>query len=353
MSNWRAYAGKTLQNDRAAIVDALAAVQSLRGLAGIPGEIALTMDQRSLGIEPVLALLAEALLAGEPAILLAHLRWAKAALSNRGSDPGALRENLILLRAVLEATLPAQASAAACDYLDQGQEAIAAAPAQPPCFLKDNAPLRDLAADYLGAILEGDRRRGAELIFSAVDAGTTIQEIYSRVFEPVQREIGRLWQCNRISVAHEHYCSAATQLIMSQLYPRIIQERKNGRSAVVACVNGDLHEIGAHMVADFLELDGWDVHYLGASMPTTDVIRIVEERQSLILCISATMSHHIPVARELIGKMRDSNKHAGVRILAGGYAFTVAPSLVRAIGADAGSADAAGAVAIANSWMQT
>ena len=38
-------------------------------------------------------------------------------------------------------------------------------------------------------------------------------------FEPVQHEIGRLWQINHISVAHEHYCTSVTQMIMSELYP--------------------------------------------------------------------------------------------------------------------------------------
>ena len=63
-------------------------------------------------------------------------------------------------------------------------------------------------------------------------------------------------------MAQEHYCTAATQLIMSQLYPYIFTTGKNGRVLVGTCVSGDLHEIGVRMVSDFFEMEGWDTFYL-------------------------------------------------------------------------------------------
>ena len=47
------------------------------------------------------------------------------------------------------------------------------------------------------------------------------------MFQCSQYEIGRLWQMNKLTVAQEHYCSAATQLIMSLLYPRIFDTKKD------------------------------------------------------------------------------------------------------------------------------
>jgi tRNA (guanine37-N1)-methyltransferase len=49
--------------------------------------------------------------------------------------------------------------------------------------------------------------------------------------------------------------------------------------------------------------------------------------------------------RELIAAVRSDEAARGVKILAGGYPFNVAPGLWREIGADASAADAAGAVA--------
>ena len=66
------------------------------------------------------------------------------------------------------------------------------------------------------------------------------------------REVGRLWQMNRLSVAQEHYVTAATQLIMSQLYPLVFRTARRDRRIVAACVGGELHELGVRMVADRL-----------------------------------------------------------------------------------------------------
>lgn len=74
-------------------------------------------------------------------------------------------------------------------------------------------------------------------------AGTPVKEIHLHVFQPAQYEVGRLWQMNRITVAQEHYCTAATQLIMSQLYPHIFASVKNGCTLGATCVGGDLHEV--------------------------------------------------------------------------------------------------------------
>lgn len=77
----------------------------------------------------------------------------------------------------------------------------------------------DLALQYTQMLLQGDRHSAGKLIFDAVKSGVPIKEIYLYVFQPSQYEIGRLWQNNKISVAKEHFCTASTQFIISQLYP--------------------------------------------------------------------------------------------------------------------------------------
>ena len=68
----------------------------------------------------------------------------------------------------------------------------------------------------------------------------------------------RLWQINKITVAQEHYFTATSKLIMSQLYSRIFASNKNGLKFIAVCVNEELHEVGIRMVSNILELDGWD-----------------------------------------------------------------------------------------------
>ena len=49
---------------------------------------------------------------------------------------------------------------------------------------------------------------------------------------------------------------------------------------MIACVAGETHEIGTRMVADLLELAGWDTIYLGGNVPISDVVQVLVEHQA-------------------------------------------------------------------------
>jgi methanogenic corrinoid protein MtbC1 len=209
----------------------------------------------------------------------------------------------------------------------------------------------DLSRTYINALLEGKRHLASELVLQAADRGMSIRDIYLNVLQPAQYEVGRLWQLNQITVAQEHYCTAATQLIMSQLYPRLFAGEKSKGHVLATCVGGDLHELGIRMVADFFELDGWNTFYLGANMPTPSVVQSIIERRADIVAISATMTFHVRTTEQLIAAIRSKPQLARVRILVGGYPFNRVPDLWQRVGADGSAGNAQDAVNIANNLM--
>ena len=101
----------------------------------------------------------------------------------------------------------------------------------------------------------------------AFQAGVKITDLYLQVFQRCQREIGRLWQLNHVTVAQEHYCTAATQLVMAQFYPYLFSRPKDGRRLVATSVAGELHEVGLRIVTDLFEANGWNTAYFGANVP--------------------------------------------------------------------------------------
>ncbi len=234
------------------------------------------------------------------------------------------------------------------DLSDSALLAVPAPRADAPSHLQPDAPHAPLTRSYLDALLAGDRRRASTLILDAVAAGVSVRDIYLHVFQRAQYEVGRLWQVHDISVAQEHYCTAATQLIMSQLYPHIFAVENTGGTLVATCVSGDLHEIGVRMVADFFEMDGWNTFYLGANTPDADVVGTLIERKPDVLAISATISTHVRAVSTLINSVRANEQCRGVKILVGGYPFVVAPELSRTIGADGWAGDAQAAIVLAN-----
>ena len=290
--------------------------------------------------------LASALSQGSEALFADYVGWAKILLSKLGMSDDDLTANLALLRNAISETMPEDAARAAAQVIDRGLERLPALPATGSSFLAAGIPREKLARDYLRLLLAGNRHAASVLILDAVRNGMSIRDVYIDVFQRTQYEIGRLWQVNEISVAQEHFCTAATQMIMSQLYSQIFATARANRRLVAACVGGDLHEIGVRMVADFFEMEGWDTFYLGANTPLPGILQAVAEHEPHVVAISATMSYHVGEVAEVIRSLR-AGESATPRILVGGYPFGVDPDLWRAVGADGCAADAPGAVTLA------
>ena len=298
-----------------------------------------------------LSYLAEALDAADPSLFAEYAAWVKVLFAGLGFPEDVLATTLACTREVLRSRFNPTHHAAIDRYLDAGATAVDETASSPPTYLLGDAPLDALARHYLDALLDGRRNAAGQMILNAVEEGTPVREIYLHVFQPVQREIGRLWQTNQISVAREHYCTAATQLVMSQLYPHIFSTERTGYLMVATCVGGELHEIGVRMVADFFEMEGWDTYYLGANTPTESVLSTIDKRQPDILGVSATITMHVGDVGDLIQRVRSSEAGNGVKILVGGYPFNTAQNLWRRIGADGYASDAQQATTVAHRWL--
>lgn len=219
-------------------------------------------------------------------------------------------------------------------------------------FLYPGHPQAALARRYLDLLLRARRRQASELILRTVDSGMSIRDAYNHVFQPVQYELGRLWQLNQITVAQEHFCTAATQLIMSQLYPRLfaMSDNREGYRLITACADNELHEIGARFLTDFFEMAGWDTYYIGANTPTRSLIQTVKEQEADLVALSATMVTHVSSVADTIDALRA--EVPDVPVMVGGSPFLQAPQLARKVGADATASNAEQAVHIGLELVQ-
>lgn len=295
-----------------------------------------------------LSYLAQAVAAESPELYVDYLGWAKVVLARRNVRPDDLLHHMECLGHVVAERLPEDLLPVVRPILEAGIERLPTLPENLPSLIGADRPHAALAHQYLQALLAGDRHRAGDVIMGAVDRGVSVRDLYLHVFQQAQWEVGRLWQVNEINVAQEHYCTAATQLIMSRLYPLVFGGEKVGRTLVATCVAGDLHELGIRMVSDFFEMEGWDTYYLGANTPTSSVIRTLEEREADVLAVSATIAYHVDAVADLIREVRRRSDLDEVVILVGGYPFNQEPDLWSKVGADGYAADADEAIALAN-----
>jgi methanogenic corrinoid protein MtbC1 len=289
----------------------------------------------------------------EPGLFVDYSAWCKVVFHHRELPDSALATTLECTREIVAEILPAALTGAVLPVVAAAIDYLPLAPVDIDSFISSDKPYGSLAANYLARLLEGNRSAAGYLIGNAMGAGAKVEDMHLHVFQPCQWELGRLWQMNRITVADEHYCTAATQLIMSQLYGYIFGGSRNELKMVSTCVGDEMHEIGARMVSDLFELNGWDTHYLGANVPAESVASTIEKFNPDVLAISATLVSHVSAVKNLIRQVRESPAGARAKILVGGHPFRIAPGLWQKVRADATGVDALQALQAANGLLDT
>lgn len=292
--------------------------------------------------------LAEALTMNLPDMYANYILWAAAMLKSRNIPESDLHHNLDFVQQAIHEILGPEFSAVTKEYVAAAKEKLKEKTEENVSYITDDNPLKKEVETYLEYLLQGKRREATLLIEELIQQGVAIKDIYESIFQVSQYEVGQLWQCNKITVAQEHYCTAATQQVMSGLYQHIFSAKRKGKTLVACSISGELHELGIRMVSDFFEMDGWDTYYLGANIPDNQLQEALREYKSDVLALSVTLPTQVSKAATLIKKIRGNSDLTSLKIMVGGYPFLTNPDLWQRVAADGFAQNANLAITRAN-----
>lgn len=151
------------------------------------------------------------------------------------------------------------------------------------------------------------------------------------VVGPLAAAIGEHWQRGDMTIAHEHFASAILrEHLLRGARPGALGE--GAPRAIVATPAGQLHELGAVMVAATASSLGWRPVYLGANLPATEIAgAVAHNRASVVLLSLVYPPDDLQVSAELQQLRRLVPPHT--EIIVGGRAaraYRVALEQIRA-----------------------
>lgn len=181
--------------------------------------------------------------------------------------------------------------------------------------------LKDAYKTFLSHLIEGDKTEAESYINTLYNRGVDITVLYFDILGKALTEVGNYWEKGTIDVWREHYISEVVMDIMRTLKVNERKKRLYPRSVLAFTPGPEQHNIGIKMIADLLELDGFEVFYLGSNVPVKSVILATKEKKPDVIALSVTMPYHIESAKNNIEALRSYFGKHTPRIIIGGNAF--------------------------------
>jgi len=180
------------------------------------------------------------------------------------------------------------------------------------------AGLRDR---YVEQLIAGEAREAQRIVAEALHLAPA-SAVYHGLLSEALYEVGRRWELGAVTVAEEHLATGISETVLPQVAFHLPRVPRRRRTAIVACVPGELHAIGSRVVGDFLEAAGWDVLCLGALTPAGDLCELVVARNVQAVALSASMPERLSEVDEVLAHLRTLPRPPFVAV--GGQAFATA-----------------------------
>lgn len=188
---------------------------------------------------------------------------------------------------------------------------------------------------YMQPLLAGRRAECFDLVNQAIQSGTSAENLLCDVLWPAVAQVERLYADDRINVAIEHMAGRINRTIVDQLQAHLPRKPHCGKRLLVACADDEGGELGAQMVADLFQADGWEVFFVGGGVPDDEILMMVGSLRPHILLIFGAHPEAVANTRAMVERIRDVGVCPSMNVVVTGGIFNRADGLWQEIGADA------------------
>lgn len=119
-------------------------------------------------------------------------------------------------------------------------------------------------------------------------ATLTLDVVLADVLMPYLHDLGERWERGEVSVAQEHFASNLVHGRLTALTR--FWDRGEGRRALLACAEGERHDLPLIGFGLALRTHGWRIGYLGADTPVVSLVEAARTLAPDAVVVSGTVS---------------------------------------------------------------
>lgn len=208
------------------------------------------------------------------------------------------------------------------------QLATLTAPITPPST--SDSATGDLVDRALTATKDLDAA-AIQAAFVAAEIRLGVQGMLVRVAAPFAQMVGERWREGVGTAAQEHFATASLRRVLDRSI-RPFAPSEHGPVIVVGTPPGQLHEIGALLVAAQASNLGWRVVYLGAGLPLAEIAGAACQHHARALALSIVYPEDDPQLADELGRL-PTVLPPGIAVIAGGRSAVRYTNVLAQIGA--------------------
>ena len=198
------------------------------------------------------------------------------------------------------------------------------------------------------AVLKGNKGTIIDELKAALSDGAKPDEIINDHLIPAINEVGVLFDRQKYFLP-QLIASANTMKMAIEYVEPMLERKDSGKkaTAVIATVEGDIHDIGKNLVVLMLKNYGYNVIDLGKDVPASLIVETAMKENAEIIGLSALMTTTMMRMKDVVELAKE--KGCTSKIVIGGAAIN--ESFAEEIGADGYSKDAAECVKLVDSLL--
>jgi DNA-binding transcriptional MerR regulator len=169
-------------------------------------------------------------------------------------------------------------------------------------------PVVEVLAGELQEALDRFDAVAANDVLDRVFGAVSVDYALSHVLIPYLHELGERWADGTVNVAQEHF---ASNLLRGRLLGLAgdwgVRHR---RTALLACLPGEAHDLGLVMLGLLLQGRGWRVAFLGADTPVDTIEQAVPTVQPSLVVLGTYRANEFRSHRDAVARLAELTRVA-------------------------------------------
>lgn len=146
--------------------------------------------------------------------------------------------------------------------------------------------------------------RNLEILLNNSSVQLSRVKFVNNIIIPIIELIGKYWETGIFKISHEHLASTTLKKILFN-YIDAYQIEENAPKLIAVTPKGQHHELGSLIGSAIASSEGWNVIYLGSSLPSEEIADVVNQTQANALFLSLIYPYDDPYLPNELHRIRN------------------------------------------------